>query len=68
VDVLFVTLLTLQMSHGHFSLLKVPSIALRNVERFSQSLNSTRAVATVALEVAVPQSMLLLKFFNHSQD
>jgi hypothetical protein len=53
------------MGQIDFLFLEMFSIALGQVKALSQTLDSSRAIATIALIVAMSQSMLLLHVSNH---
>lgn len=55
------------MCLGDVAALEVASIALRQFEHFPQTTDAPRAVATVALVVAVTETVLLLGLFYQLQ-
>jgi hypothetical protein len=65
VNILFVSILAFEMGQIDFLFLEMFSIALGQVKALSQTLDSSRAIATIALIVAMSQSMLLLHVSNH---
>lgn len=61
-DEFLVGIFSLEMSEIDFAFLEMSFVALRQVQRLSQSLYAPRAVPTIPLEVAVSQAVLGLKF------